>query len=506
MAGFLNSIVIAGGGTAGWLSAAYLAARHPQLEITLVEAPGIAPIGVGEGSWPTLRETLRTIGITEAEFLLRCDASFKQGSRFDGWTDGEADDRYFHPFTPPIPSSANPFAGTDMPFATASTPQVAICENDLAPKQGTMPDYAGALNYGYHFDATKLANLLKHHAIDRLGVRHLEDEIVDVNLDEKRMIDTLSLQRSGQIGADFFIDCTGLKALLIGRIDREGWIDRSAVSFNDSALAVSVPSPAGSPIASQTVGTAHQGGWIWDIALGTRRGIGCVYSSRFLSDNDASQILDTYLRGYCPDADVTTLKPRRITFPTGYRRKFWQGNCLAVGLSSGFIEPLEATAIVLIELSLQALADDLPESAELQEVLSHRFNRTFRMHWERVIDFLKLHYVLSDRQEPYWIAHRDPSTIPSSLRDQLLLWRERGPAERDMPLRQELFPAASQQYVFYGMMHTRGTSITRPTHNTHSEVERRARALRASLPSNRAFLDGLSSKAAGSSRPERLNA
>ncbi|WP_417819002.1 tryptophan halogenase family protein [Tritonibacter scottomollicae] len=498
MASEFNRLVIVGGGTAGWLSACLLAARRPELDVTLVEAPDIPTIGVGEGSWPTLRDTLATIGIEEAVFLETCDASFKQGSRFDGWVDGSASDSYYHPFTPPIPGSMADLlsawsAGSgSMSFAEAVSPQAAVCDRDLAPRQRAMPPYAGALNYGYHLDAGKLVGLLADHATTQLGVTHIRDQVTDIERGDDGLLTRLVLRDGTTLNGDFFIDCTGMAARLIGGELGVGWVDRSDVSFNDRALAVQVPVEPGSAIASQTIGTAHRAGWLWDIALPTRRGIGCVYSSQFLGDEAATQILSDYVATAVPGTEVASLAPRRLQFETGHREKFWEGNCLAVGLSAGFIEPLEASAIVLIELSLKALADGYPHSRAALPQLADRFNTLFRYRWDRIVDFLKLHYVLSRREEPYWRAQRDPATIPASLAGQLALWRDHPPLPADFPQVDEIFSAASQQYVLYGMgfplpAEARGLA-TEGSLRRLAEVGERSRALAAALPSNRTYL------------------
>ena len=169
MHGKISNVVVLGGGTAGWLSACYLAARRPELAVTLVEAPDIATIGVGEGTWPTMRGTLAAIGIEESVFLARCDASFKQGSRFDGWVNGSPGDSYYHPFSPPPPGAMEDLlaawkhASPDQSFASAMTPQAQVCARDLAPRQRGMPPFAAAANYAYHFDAGKFAALLAEH-------------------------------------------------------------------------------------------------------------------------------------------------------------------------------------------------------------------------------------------------------------------------------------------------------------------------------------------------------
>ena len=499
-----RNLVIVGGGTAGWLSAAYLAARRPDLAITLVEAPDIPTIGVGEGTWPTMRETLRTIGISEAEFLTACDASFKQGSRFDGWVSGEPDDSYLHPFSLPVQGdmrhALDAWRETGANFAEAMSPQAAICARDLAPRQRTMPDYAGALNYGYHLDAGKFAALLQGHATQRLGVRHIRDHVIGVETGFGGMIDAVMLREGGRLEGGFFLDCTGMAGLLIAEHLKSPWIDRSDVSFNDRALAVQVPTGPDSAIASQTIGTAHSAGWLWDIALPTRRGIGCVYASRFSSDEEADAVLRDYVQANVPGVDAEALAPRKLSFRTGHREQFWRGNCLAVGLSAGFIEPLEASAIVLIELSIKALADNYPASKAALPAHAARFNALFRYRWDRIVDFLKLHYVLSRRDEPYWQAQRDPQTIPQSLNDQLAIWRDQPPSQWDFPQIDEIFSAASQQYVLYGMGYpvppARGDGSTQAAVRSLADVREKARALAAALPTNRVYLDALTNTAA----------
>lgn len=496
----VQHIVIVGGGTAGWLSACLLAARLPGKRITLVEAPDIPTIGVGEGTWPTMRETLATIGIAEAEFLTACDAAFKQGSRFDGWRDGSAADSYLHPFSAPPAADMRDLAaawqdgGQQGPFAAAITPQHAVCAASLAPRQRAMPDYAGALNYGYHLDAGKFAALLTRHATSRLGVQRIAAHVTAITRSANGDIAALMLRDGTQLDGDLFLDCSGQAAILIAGECGAGWVDRSDVSFNDRALAVQVPVQPGSPIAAQTIGTAHEAGWLWDIGLPTRRGIGCVYASRFLSDERAEEILRGYVAAKVPGADMASLSPRKLAFATGHRDRFWIGNCIAIGLSAGFIEPLEASAIVLIELSLKALAENFPQTRASMDIHAARFNELFRYRWDRVVEFLKLHYVPSERTEPYWQAQRAPETIPARLAECLALWREQPPSAWDFPHIDEMFPAASQQYVLYGMgwpVPVSGQAPSPAAAARLGEIAAKARALAAALPTTRDYLDRL---------------
>lgn len=509
----VSRIVVVGGGTAGWLAACSIAARANRafdtpLSVTLVESPDVPTIGVGEGTWPTIRRTLERIGIAESDFLLACDASFKQGSRFEGWRTGEAGDFYLHPFTPPPEGSAKAlveawckdFAGRS--FAETSTAQARVTGLDLAPRQRAMPDYAGALNYAYHLDAAKLAGLLARHGVSRLGVRHVRDHVVAVDMADDGDLVAVRTRDNGPIEGDLFLDCTGHAALLVGERFGVPFVDRSDVLFNDRALAVQVPVAPESPIGSLTNATAHAAGWIWDIGLPTRRGIGCVYSSAHASDEQAAETLAAYVRRAVPEAHVDAAAFRRLTFRSGHRERFWERNCLAVGLSAGFLEPLEASAIVLTELSLDALLDNFPVTRDVMDAHASRFNALFRYRWDRIVEFLKLHYVLSSRDEPYWRAHRDPTSVPDRLNGLLRVWRHQPPSGADLPNMDEIFPAASYQYVLYGMgfpapaagpVRIEGTEASSAALR---QVEQRGRALVAGLPSNRTYLDALRAAAA----------
>jgi tryptophan halogenase len=504
----INRIVIVGGGTAGWLAACLIAARadptaETPLSVTLIESPDIPTIGVGEGTWPTMRRTLERIGIAEAEFLTACDASFKQGSRFNGWLTGAADDHYLHPFTPPVAGDPRDLVAAwradaaGRRFADVVGPQPKVCALDLAPRQRAMPDYAGALNYAYHLDAVKLAAVLARHGREKLGVRHLRDHVTQIDMADNGDIASVRTRENGAIEGDLFVDCTGHAALLIDGHYGVPFIDRSHELFNDRALAVQVPVAADSPIASQTSATAHAAGWIWDIGLPTRRGVGCVYSSRHTSDDQAAVTLEGYLRRTMPGIGADLPSIRRLAFSSGHRERFWERNCLAIGQSAGFLEPLEASAIVMIELSLNALLDNFPATRDVMDVHAGRFNDLFRYRWDRIVEFLKLHYVLSRRDEPYWRDHRDPATIPAKLQDLLRIWRHQPPSESDLPAIDEIFPPASYQYVLYGMEFPApiGGPIMTDTRDDMTtqlrQADQRARTLAASLPANRLYLDAI---------------
>jgi len=285
---------------------------------------------------------------------------------------------------------------------------------------------------------------------------------------------------------------------LIDKHCKVDWVDRSDVSFNNRALAVQVPVDSDAPIAAQTIGTAHKAGWLWDIALPTRRGIGCVYASEFLSDSEAESVLRDYVRTKVSSLAADQLNIRQLSFKTGHRAKFWERNCLAIGLSAGFIEPLEASAIVLIELSLKALTDNFPTHRDVMDIHAARFNELFRYRWDRIVDFLKLHYVLSRRDEPYWRAQRARETIPEQLKQQLLVWEDQPPSLWDFPRVDEMFSPASQQYVLYGMRsaNTPGAKpATSAALSKLADVREKARLITTALPTNRTYFAAAKSQA-----------
>ncbi len=460
--GAIEEIVIVGGGTAGWLTAGLLAANwqqdpRPGQRITLIESPDIPTVGVGEGTWPSMLETLKSIGLTESQFLTECDGSFKQGSRFINWT-GAGGQHYDHPFTLPADFGRTNLAehwlakGGPMPFAQAVSPQSAVCDRYLAPKQFTAPEYAFTLNHGYHLDAGKFVRLLRRHCVEQLGVGHQLGEVTGIATHDDGNIRCLHLKSGEQVSGDLFIDCTGMAARLLAQHYQVPWVSYRDYLFNDSALAVQVPyNNEEDPIASMTLSTAHESGWIWDIGLPYRRGVGAVFSSAHSDEASIYRTLENYLKD-SGGAALGDLNPRRIDFEPGHRTEFWSHNCVAIGLSAGFVEPLEATALVLVERSAQFLVQQMPENREQLPLVRRRFNRDFRRHWDNIIDFLKLHYALTDRRDSdYWRAHADPESWPESLREQLTLWRSRSPWLCDSQYRNELFPAASYQYVLYGM-------------------------------------------------------
>jgi tryptophan 7-halogenase len=456
----VQSVVIVGGGTAGWLTAGIIAARHQArmpsgFSVTLIESPTIKIIGVGEGTWPTLRSSLKNMGVSETELFRHSDAAFKQGAKFARWTTGADDDAYYHPLMLPqgftqlnlAPHWMRDDAGRS--FCDAVCPQGALCDDGLAPKMITTPEYQAVANYAYHIDAAKFAPFLQRHCVEKLGVRHVLADVQRVNQAENGDISSVVTEQAGEIAGDLFVDCTGFSSLLLGKTLGVGFKDCSHVLYCDTALAVQLPydSPD-APMASHTISTAQSAGWIWDIGLPTRRGVGYVYSSRHSSDEAARETLMRYIGPQHGD-----LTPRKIPIRSGHREICWKNNCVAVGLAAGFLEPLESSAIVLVELSAKLISEQLPACREVMDIVAARFNEVTLYRWGRIIDFLKMHYVLTQRTDSaFWRDNLDPQSIPDRLRNLLHLWKYQSPWFFDEFDRlEEVFPAASYQYVLYGM-------------------------------------------------------
>jgi len=445
-----------------------------------------------------MRATLKRLGISETDFIRECDATFKQGAKFAKWSSNTDDDFYYHPLM--IPQG---FPKTDLAthwlstqrsasFSNAVCFQEQLCEHGIAPKTIATPEYGSVANYAYHLDAGKFSQYLQKHCTELLGVTHIQADVESVISAEDGDILALETAQVGQIEGDLFVDCTGFNALLIGKHYDVPFQDCSSVLQIDRALASHVAyANEDSPIACHTISTGQTAGWIWDIGLRHRRGVGYVYCSDHISDDNA----EAELRQYIGDNDIIN-EPRRIDIRSGHREYFWHRNCVAVGLSAGFLEPLEASAIVLVELSANMIAEQLPTTRSSMDIVAKRFNATFQYRWQRIIDFLKLHYLLTKRDEPFWRSMSDPNSVSESLAEQLELWRYQVPCDHDFDSNNEVFPAASYQYVLYGM----GFEVDAENHRrsmfadteAEREYQRNAQITQqalSKLPSHRELID-----------------
>jgi len=503
----IRRILVVGGGTAGWITACYLArtlnAASPQsIEVALVESADIGILGVGEGTFPSLRGTLAAIGLDEGRFLQGANATFKQGVHFADWvrprgTPGA--DHYFHPFSLPSQRGDSPEllpywllgAAPGTAFAEAATMQKRIADAGRGPKRRGDGDYQGRLNYAYHFDAVRFAAVLAEHGRS-LGVKHTIATIERTELDEQGAIARVHTREAGALSADLYVDCTGFRGALIG--DALGSPFRSArdILFVDRALAIQVTYPrADTPIPSYTISTAHEAGWTWNIGLQARRGVGYVYSTRHTDDTRAEQVLRDYIG---PAAEG--LSARLLKFETGFRPQQWRKNCVAVGLSGGFLEPLESTGIGLIEMGAYLITHLLPADGDMART-AKTFNELMTARYERIIDFIKMHYCLSQRRDSsFWVDNVDAASVPESLQDRLAMWRCRPPHRLDFVTDLEMFLPASWQFVLYGMEFQTDLAPTRTMYPRMDEARREFDMIRTmsahaigDLPDHRALVE-----------------
>ena len=436
----IRKVVIAGGGTAGWTVAAALARNlGPLLDIVLVESDEIGTVGVGESSIPTARRFHDLIGVAEADFVRATQSSFKLGILFEGWS--AEGDSYFHSFgTTGRSTWIADFQhiwkqGRDQNIAQHFGRYCLEHEAALAGKFAGGPDTP--LNYAYHLDATAYGAFLRSHA-EGMGVTRHEGRIERVELrPEDGFISALTLENGDTVEGDLFIDCTGFRALLMQGALETGFEDWSHWLPMDTALAVQTPAIAAPPPFTRAM--AHRAGWQWRIPLQNRVGNGLVYSSDFLAGEDAQAILRDRTEG-----DFLT-DPRVIRFRTGMRRKTWSRNCIAVGLSAGFIEPLESTSIHLIMVAAIRLLQLFPFDGITPSAVD-RFNAISRRELEHIRDFIILHYRLNNRPEPFWQRMRDME-IPASLEARIDAFGASGHAHQDQD---ELFRADSWVQVMLG--------------------------------------------------------
>lgn len=441
-------VLIVGGGTAGWMTAAALSRLLPPgaASIQLIESEQIGTIGVGEATVPHIRFFNARLGFNEAEFMARTRATFKLGIEFRNW--GQAGDAYIHPFGAYGQDIAGvPFhhhwlrshqCGNTGLIEDYSLPIVAARQGKFAHPAEDPASPLSTYSYAYQFDASLYAAYLRKFA-EAHGVIRTEGRIADVQLDsESGFVKTVTLANGGSITADFFIDCSGFRGLLIEKALKTGYDEWKEWLPCDRAFAV--PCETSGPLTPYTRATAHKAGWFWRIPLQHRVGNGHVYSSAFNSDEDALTDLLDQLES-APLAD-----PLQVRFTTGKRRKQWSRNVVSIGLSSGFLEPLESTSIHLIQLAIGYLVDLFPGKTH-DRMNETEFNRIMGLEYERIRDFLILHYHATQRSDtPFWEYCKNMQ-IPDSLAERLQLFRERGVVAN---YREGMFLDASWLAVFFG--------------------------------------------------------
>lgn len=423
----VRKVVIAGGGTAGWMTAAGLSKLlgPAGVEIQLVESEQIGTVGVGEATLPHMRFFNRTLGLDERDVMAFTQATFKLGIEFRDW--GKIGDRYIHPFGDYGPLDQDiPFhhiwhlmsqQGLAGRIDDFSLP-VRMSELGKFEFPSTDPaDLLSTFSYAYQLDASLYAKYLRRYA-EANGVKRVEGRITSVEqASERGFLTSLTLEDGDRLDGDFFIDCTGFRAMLIGKTLGADFDDWSAWLPCDRAIAVACRKEGAS--VPFTRATARPAGWQWRIPLQHRTGNGHVYCSDFMSDDEAEKILLGSL-----EADPIS-DPNRLRFRTGMRPEQWKANCVAIGLSSGFLEPLESTSIYLIQAGITALAELFP-SGEVDMRDITEFNRVMQLEYDRIRDFLILHYHATERDDsPFWNYVRTMD-IPASLQEKLDLFRSRG--------------------------------------------------------------------------------
>jgi hypothetical protein len=420
----IKKIVIVGGGSAGWMTAMILANSliKKGIEISLLESPTVDIIGVGEGSTPALSVFFENMGIEEREWMPACNATYKSGITFDNWSTKPGFESFFHPFASMLDNltmprfvqnvqarvnGADAYAHPDRFFISH---QLAI--NDLAPKADR--NFPFDIWYGYHFDATLLGKFLHKQAVER-GVKYKSCHVTHAQLDEHGDIVSVVTKEGETIYADFFVDCTGFSGLLIQKTLETPYISYSNNLFNDSAIAM--PTPIGDAIPSQTISTALKHGWAWKIPLTNRFGNGYVYSSSFCSADDAEYELREKLG--LLDADIPA---RHLKMKIGRVEKHWNKNCLAVGLSQGFIEPLEATGLLLIQRTATTFVESF-EVGDFGETSREKFNYQLNRAFEATRDFIVTHYKTNSRPDTeYWRANASNMNLSDSLQQLFGVW------------------------------------------------------------------------------------
>ena len=421
-------IVIVGGGTAGWMAANLFAHQLAKwsVKISLIESSDIPTVGVGEGSTPYLKEFFDTLGISESQWMPACNATFKCGIRFPDWSTVEHQQSYFHPFYCDLDGPfAQPFfqacndkrnqqAGATNPDEYFFTSR--LTERQKAPKRQNQTD---TLNYGYHFDAALLARFLKQRAI-KSGVNYIDDTVESVHLDKQGNIAILATRELGPLRGDFFVDCSGFKGLLIQQTLGEKLNDYSSYLYCDRAVALPSERDSGK-ITPETLSRAMKNGWMWKIPLANRYGNGYVYSSRHMSEQDAEQELRETL-----GLEECEQKALHLKWMPGRINQHWKQNCVAIGLSQGFLEPLEAPMLFIVQRTIEGFLEHYVNGS-FSDHNRDKFNQELNTIIDGTRDYLQAHYKLNSRDDTaFWRDSRENTNMSPPLADIVSAWGNTG--------------------------------------------------------------------------------
>lgn len=515
----IQTIVIVGGGSAGWMTAAYLSKALTGVKIKLVESATISTIGVGEATFSTIKVFFDYLGLDERDWMPKCNAAYKLAIKFVNWN--KEQQHFYHPFQ--RYETVDGFFGAEwwlklrkredvQPFDYSCFVTPALCDHKRSPRylDGSVfdekvrdqfePRYAFQKNmladlriqypYAYHFNASLLAKFMRDYAIER-QVEQILDDVVDVKLADDGSISHITTKEHGSISGDLFVDCTGFRGLLINKTLGEPFIPFSESLLCDSAVAVQIPKNiAKDGIQPYTSATALSSGWVWNIPLYGRDGTGYVYSSAFISKDEAEKEFRQHLG---PASD--NCKPLHIKMRIGRNRNSWVKNCVAIGLSSGFVEPLESTGIFFIQHGIEELVSHLPEK-ELNEELIKSYNRAVAECIDGVRDFLTIHYYGSSRMDtPFWKATKHDIVIPDELMDRLRLWKTRLPNSKNINTKYHGFESYSYSVMLMGLGYRPENNLPILNHlndekalASFNEMKQRADYLCSTLPSQYEYL------------------
>tara|TARA_Y100000814_G_scaffold291038_1_gene266684 strand:- start:111 stop:1613 length:1503 start_codon:yes stop_codon:yes gene_type:complete len=420
----MKNIVILGGGTAGWMTANLLQKKWRQrgIQISVVESPDIGIIGVGEGSTPLLKEFFDSLEISESEWMPQCNATYKNGISFNDWSTVPGYESYFHPFPCSLDFATFGFLykytelrrkGADvLAHPNRFSLMAGLTERKLAPLPAE--NFPFHFQYGYHFDSVLIGKFLREKAKES-GVCHIEATVEKVEQESDGSIKSLLLNTGQILSGDFFVDCSGFASILLQKTLKVPFVSFAENLFNDSAVAI--PTDIETEIPAETLSTALSNGWAWKIPLTNRFGNGYVFSSKYCSPDEAETELRTHLNILESDVEARHLKMK-----VGRVQETWAKNCVAVGLSQGFIEPLEATALQFVYSTIEQFSQAL-EEGNFSGKNRDEFNARMNANFEGVRDYIVLHYKTNSRSDSqYWIDNRENQKISHNLRSMIECW------------------------------------------------------------------------------------
>ncbi|HKI01978.1 MAG TPA: tryptophan halogenase family protein [Thermoanaerobaculia bacterium] len=511
-----KSIVIVGGGSAGWMTASHLKKALPGIDVTLIESANIKTVGVGEATFSTIKLFFDFLGLDESEWMPHCNAAYKLGIKFSNWrSDGS---HFYHPFQRyEVVDGFNlgewwlKLKRGEEPFDHACFTIPAMCDAQRSPrfldgrvfddkvqdyftvesrgKKNILAEHKVQYPYAYHFDASLLAKFLDSYATQR-GVRKVVDDVSEVKLKEDGSIDCVVTKEHGEIHGDLFVDCTGFRGLLINQALKEPFISFSESLLCDRAIALQVPSDIkANGMDPFTSATALSSGWVWNIPLYGRVGTGYVYSSQHTSAEDAEQEFRAHLG---PASDG--LPANHVKIRVGRCRNSWVKNCIAIGLSSGFVEPLESTGIFFIQNGIEELVNHMPGSV-LHEETVKSYNRVVGDCVDGVRDFLTLHYCTTDRTDTQFWRDAKQVKVSDDLAERLALWKKRLPNARNINPNFHGFDPYSYSVMLLGLGYVPEESLAALDHINDATalkafhlMRERTNRLVATLPSQVEYL------------------